>query len=165
MEDRIVAIAPRLRHFLDRQHAVYELIDHPPTLSSVQSAAVAHIPPRCMAKAVLLDMPHDYLLAVLPSDRRIELADLWDELGDKPRLADEGEISIIFDDCAPGAVPPLGLGYGVATIIDEHLASEPDIFFEGGDHCSLVHMEQAEFRRLTERARRGRFGTLSSLIA
>ena len=65
---------------------------------------------------------------MLPPDRRIELADIRDEPGDKPRLADEGEISTDFDDCAPGAVPPLGLGYGVPTIIDDHLASEPDIF-------------------------------------
>src|SRR5258706_4498518 len=160
-----MTIAPKLQNFLDGQHAVYEIIEHPPTLSSGQSAAVAHIPPTCMAKAVLLDLPGDYLLAVLSSDRRIELADLRDDLGDQLRLADEGAISTIFDDCAPGAVPPLGFGYGVATIIDDHLASEPDIFFEGGDHRSLVHMEQAEFRRLTERARHGSFGTLSSLIA
>jgi Ala-tRNA(Pro) deacylase len=38
---------------------------------------------------------------------------------------------------------------------------EPDIFIEGGDHCSLIHIEQAEFNRLTQKARRGSFAALS----
>jgi Ala-tRNA(Pro) deacylase len=157
-----MAIAPRLRAFLDEQGAAYEIIEHMPTDSSIESAAAAHIPPSSVAKAVLLDLPqhaHDHLVALLSSDRRLELDDLRDALGEKPHLADEKEIVSIFDDCAPGAVPP-AFGYGVGMIVDDQLTREPDIFFEAGDHCSLVHMEQGEFRRLTERARHGRFTTL-----
>jgi Ala-tRNA(Pro) deacylase len=153
-----MTIAPKLRRFLDRQRAVYELIDHPPTRSSIETAAVAHIPLSCMAKAVLIDLPdEDHLLAILSSDRRIDLDDLRTEIDERPCLADEQEIGAIFDDCAPGAVPPLGAGYGVAMIVDDFLAREPDIFFEAGDHRSIVHMEQAEFRRLTAQARHGSF--------
>jgi Ala-tRNA(Pro) deacylase len=152
-----MTIAAKLRHYLDRQHAVYELIDHPPTSSAMETAAVAHIPPSCIAKAVLLDTPDDHLLAVLSSDRRIDLDDLRAEIDEKPRLAGEKEIARIFDDCVPGAVPPLGFGYGVAVIVDDLLAREPDIFFDAGDHRSLVHVEQAEFRRLTSPARHGSF--------
>lgn len=160
-----MTIAPKLRQFLDHQHAVYELIDHPLTLFAAQTAAVAQVPPSCMAKAVLIDMPDaDHVLAVLSADRRIDLEDLRAELGQKPRLAGEDEIVQIFDDCVPGAVPPLGAGYGVEMIIDDFLAREPDIFFEAGDHRSLVHMEQAEFRRLTGEARHGSFGMPVALI-
>jgi Ala-tRNA(Pro) deacylase len=159
-----MTIAPKLRHYLDRQHAVYELIDHSPTLFSAETALVARISPSCMVKAVLLDTPSDHLLAVLPADRRIDLEDLRAELDEKPHLADEGEIAQVFDDCIPGAVPPLGDGYGVAVIVDDTLAHEPDIFFEAGDHRSLVHMQQAEFRRLTGQARHGSFSTPIALL-
>ena len=159
-----MTIAPKLRHYLDRQRAVYELIDHPPTSSSVETAMVAHIPPSCMVKAVLLDTPDNRVLAVLSADRRIDLEDLQVELDERPHLAGEDEIVQIFDDCVPGAVPPLGAGYGVTMIVDDMLAREPDIFFEAGDHRSLVHMEQAEFRRLTARARHGSFGVPVALI-
>ena len=152
-----MTIAPRLQHYLDRLDADYELIEHVPTRSAMQNAALCHIPPDRIAKAVLLDTPDEYLLAVLPSDRRVDLADLRGELGAKPRLADEDELVTIFDDCAVGAVPPLGFGYGIATIVDDSLESQPDIYFEGGDHASLVHMDQAEFARLTRPARHGRF--------
>jgi Ala-tRNA(Pro) deacylase len=160
-----MTIAPKLRHYLDRQHAVYELVEHPPTESAMLSATAAHVPPSCMAKAVLLDLPDDeHMLAVLSADRRIDLENLRTELDERPRLADQDEILQVFDDCAPGAVPPLGFGYGVAMIVDDMLAREPDIFFEAGDHCSLVHMEQAEFRRLTEHAQHGSFGTPVALL-
>lgn len=159
-----MTIAPKLRTYLDRQQATYELIDHPPTRSAAQTARVAHIPASCIAKAVLLDTPEDRVLAVLPADRRIDLEDLRAELDEKPHLAKEKEVVEIFDDCAPGAVPPIGFGYGVSMIVDDMLAREPDIFFEAGDHRSLVHMEQAEFRRLTRHAQHGSFGIPTALL-
>lgn len=152
-----MTIAPKLHQYLDAQHAEYELVEHPPTQSALQNANVCHIPAGCMAKAVLLDTPEDYLLAVLPSNRRIELAELRSELGQKPHLAGEEEVARVFDDCAFGAVPPLGAGYRVATIIDDSLLNQPEVYFEAGDHASLVHMDQAEFKRLTSEARHGRF--------
>lgn len=152
-----MTIAPKLHQFLEDQRAEYELVEHSPTRSSMQSASICHIPAERLAKAVLLDTEDDYLLAVLPSDRRIQLAELRTELGLKPRLADEEELQFIFDDCALGAVPPLGSGYGVVTIVDDSLEGQPDIYFEAGDHASLVHMDQAEFSRLTRQARHGHF--------
>lgn len=153
-----MTIAPTLRQYLNAIEADHEVIEHAPTRSAIQNA-LCHIPPDRIAKAVLLDTPNDYLLAVLPSDRGVDLADLRSELGAKPRLADEEEIASIFDDCAVGAVPPIGFGYGIATIVDDSLAAQPDVYFEGGDHASLVHMDKSEFARLTRPARRGRFST------
>jgi Ala-tRNA(Pro) deacylase len=138
-----MTIAPKLHQYLDDQHADYDVIMHPPTQSAMQTARVCHIPAGCMAKAVLLDTPDEYLLAVLPADRRIGLTELRSELGAKPRVADEDEIVAVFDDCAFGAVPPLGAGYGLVTIIDDSLLNQPDIYFEGGDHSSMVHMNPA----------------------
>ena len=159
-----MTIAPKLHEYLDAQHAAYEVVQHPPTQSAMQSAHVCHIPAGCMAKAVLLDTPEDYLLAVLPANRRIELPELRSELGEKPHLADEEEIAIIFNDCAYGAIPPLGESYEVATIIDDSLMNQPEIYFEAGDHASLIHMNQSEFSRLTREARHGRFSEPAALL-
>lgn len=123
----------------------------------MQNAQICHISPERVAKAVLLDTTDEYLLAVLPADRRIELSEFRSELGVKPRLADENALTVVFDDCTPGAVPPFGAGYGIPTIVDDSLAAQPDVYFEGGDHASLVHMDHAEFARLTRPARHGNF--------
>ena len=151
-----MSIAPKLRHYLDEANADYELIEHAPTRSSLENAQACAIPPEKVAKAVLLDTADDQLLAVLPSDRRLELSELKAELGQRPRLAAEGELKSVFDDCDVGAVPP-GLGYGVTTIVDEALERQPDVYFEAGDHRALVHMDQSEFARVMKGARHGSF--------
>lgn len=152
-----MSIAPRLRHQLDALQVDYELMEHEPTGSAMQNALACELPPGRIAKAVLLDTPRDHLLAVLPSDRRIALPELRREIGDKPRLAGEAEVGSVFDDCAVGAVPPLGHGYGVATIIDDSLMEQPDIYFEGGDHVSLVHVSGRDFARMMRPALHGSF--------
>jgi len=152
-----MTIAPKLRQYLDTLDIDYTLVQHPPSVSTMQSATMCRIPPGQVAKAVLLDTPDDYLLAVLPSDRRVDLDEFSHEPGGKPRLADEQDLADVFYDCAVGAVPPLGTGYGIATIIDDSLWDQPDVYFEGGDHRSLIHVDRGAFAQLTRSALHGRF--------
>jgi Ala-tRNA(Pro) deacylase len=154
-----MSIAPKLQQFLDVTKADYDLVKHAPTKSSLETAKSSDVPADRIAKSVLLDTEDGQLLAVLPSDRKVELSELRSELGHKPRLASEDEIRSVFDDCDFGAVPPVG--YGVTTIIDDSLGKQPDIYFEAGDHQSLVHMDRTEFSRVTEGARHGQFSELS----
>ena len=53
-------------------------------------------------------------------------------------LADEDEIGRMFPDCELGAVPPVGDPYGLPVMVDDALAVQPDIYFEAGDHLSLL---------------------------
>lgn len=159
-----MAIAPKLRQYLNEEHADYEVIEHEPTKSAMQSAAMCKVPAEQLAKAVLLDNDNEYLLAVLPADHRIQLSDLKDELGQRPRLAAERDLDRVFGDCALGAIPPLGARYGVTTIIDNSIDAQPDIYFEAGDHTSLIHMSHDEFSRLTRNARHGRFSEHWSMM-
>lgn len=151
-----MSIAPQLRQFLDEAKADYDIIDHRPTQSALDSARSANIPAQCVAKAVLLDTAdEDHLLAIVPADRKVELSELRSELGSKPRLSSEAEVGKVFRDCEVGAVPPVG--YGVTTIVDDSLEQQPDVYFEAGDHKSLVHMDGAEFSRMMKGSRHGQF--------
>lgn len=151
-----MSIAPKLQQFLDEANAQYDVIRHMPTKSSLDNARSCDVPAEQVAKAVLLDTANDeHLLAVLPSDRRVELAELRSELGAKPRLASEAEVGTVFKDCEVGAIPPVG--YGIATIVDDSIDRQSDVYFEAGDHRSLVHMERSEFQRVTKDARHGQF--------
>ena len=151
-----MSIAPQLRQFLDESQANYDVVEHRPTRSAMETARSCDIPAERLAKGVLLDTADDdHLLAVLPSDRRVELSELRTELGSKPRISDEAEVGKLFRDCELGSLPPVG--YGITTIVDDSLERQPDVYFEAGDHKSLVHMDGAEFSRLTQDARHGRF--------
>lgn len=150
-----MSIAPRLQQYLEAAHADYDLVEHQPTKSSLETAKAGSVPAEQLAKAVLLDTDDDYLLAVVPADRRVELSELRSELGRKPRLASEEQIKSLFNDCDVGAVPPAG--YGIATIVDDALEQQPEVYFEAGDHASLVHMSHDQFSRLMKGARHGQF--------
>jgi len=41
-------------------------------------------------------------------------------------LATDRELVELFKDCEPGALPPLGLAYGIDTILDESLVDVPE---------------------------------------
>ena len=154
-----MSIAPTLQQYLAHRHVEYDVIPHTATASSVPTAAACHIPADYLAKGVVLRTGDGYVLAVLPASQRIRRADLRGTLGEDFELASEHEIDQLFRDCAPGAVPPVGECYGLDLVIDDSIREQLDVYFEGGDHSTVVHMSQAQFALLTEGAPHGRFGS------
>jgi Ala-tRNA(Pro) deacylase len=157
-----MTIAPTLQRYLADHEVAYDLVPHQPTESSLGTAGACHIPTDRLAKAVLFRDPVSYWLAVVPASRRIRLPDLKNEIGEPVDLASEEEIAEVFRDCAHGAVPPVGPCYRLDVIVDESIKRQPDLYFEGGDHQTLVHLSQSEFARLNPHARHGRFSTQTS---
>ncbi len=153
-----MAIAITLKQYLADSDVDYETLAHPRAMSSAQTAEVSHVPGGRVAKAVLLkEGKDDYLLAVLPASHHIRLDALRDWLDRPVALATEEEVEALFDDCDLGAVPPIGTAYGLDVVMDESLAGDDDVFFEGGDHATLVRVAGATFERLMANARLGQF--------
>ena len=135
-----MAIAITLKEYLRDAGISYELLTHSPTGDSRQTAEIAHIPDELLAKAVLLeDEDGRYLLAILPANRHIDLGKLRQQYKLHLELAPEKELQEVFDDCTPGAVPPMGEAYGINVMLDRSLEDCPDIYFEGGDHTRHQH--------------------------
>jgi Ala-tRNA(Pro) deacylase len=151
-----MTIATTLQRHLDR-NVTYELITHEATMSSTRTAQVCHVSGDCLAKGIVLRHNGGYMLAVLPASRHLRLPDLKLAIGADVDLADEGEIERLFPDCAPGAIPPIGECYDLDVIVDDSIQQPPEIYLEGGDHTTLVHLSQAQFTRLMSGARHGRF--------
>ena len=152
-----MAIALTLERYLDTKHVKYDVIAHEPTNSSRQTAEACHIPGDRLAKAVLLRDEVGYALAVLPASHHIRLSELRRQFGDDVDLASEREIADLLQDCVRGAIPVLGECYGLDVVVDDSIEEQPDVYFEGGDHATLVHMSHAQFAGLTATARRGCF--------
>ena len=152
-----MTIAPTLQKYLANHNVAYDLVPHQRAMSSLRTAEVGHIPGDCLAKGVVLRDKASYWLAVLPATRHIRLADLRSKLGEKVDFATEQEVEQVFRDCDRGAIPPVGDCYGLDVIVDDSIEQQPEIYFEGGDHATLVHMSRGEFARLNARARHGSF--------
>ncbi|HZP94689.1 MAG TPA: YbaK/EbsC family protein [Burkholderiales bacterium] len=140
-----MTIPARVRNYIVEHHAMFDVFEHPLTMNSAQTAHAVHIPPERLAKSVILEDDDGYLMAVLPANGRVHLGELSRQTGRKLRLATETEIARIFDDCEPGAVPPVGPAYGLQTMIEESLLEQPDVYFEAGDHTEVIHMSAEQF--------------------
>ena len=148
-----MAIAPTFQKYLASKNVRYDIIAHEPTKSSMRTAEACRISGDHVAKAVVLRDEYGYVLAILPASHHIRLDDLRTQLGLDVELAAEYEIEELFDDCLPGAIPPAGLD----TMVDHSIEDQPEVYLEGGDHETLVHMSHAQFASLTATARHGCF--------
>jgi Ala-tRNA(Pro) deacylase len=154
-----MSIALTLERYLDARNVEYDVISHAPTNSSLQTAKTCRIPVDRLAKAVLLRDDVGYAVAVLPASHHIELGELKKQFGSDVELATEYEAGELFEDCARGAIPAVGECYGLDVLIDESIEGQPEVYFEGGDHETLVHMTHAQFAGLTAEARHACFST------
>lgn len=143
-----MSIAYRVQDYLEERELAWDPVTHPWSGSCMEAARLAHVPPDRVAKAVVLKGPSRYVMAVIPANHQLHVRELGQALGEDLALVHERSLAGLFGDCESGAIPPLGTAYGMATLWDEALARRPDVYFEGGDHRTLVHMDGGEFRQL-----------------
>ena len=150
-----MAIAVTLEKYLHKHKVEYDILSHPRTYTSMETAQVSHVPGDRLAKSVLLSDGHRYLVAVVPATHKLELEQLHGLLGRTVRLATEQEVANLFSDCDLGAIPPCGPAYGLETVVDDALRGRDEVFFEAGDHQELIRMDGERFDRLLEAAGHG----------
>jgi Ala-tRNA(Pro) deacylase len=146
-----------LEEYMQRHEIAYDVVTHAHSHNSMETAELAHIPGGRLAKSVVLQDDDGFVVAVLPSTCHVRLGPLSRGLNRKLRLATETALPALFPDCELGAVPPVGLAYGMTTVIDDSLADQPEIFFEAGDHEHLIRMNREAFMALMDHAGHARF--------
>lgn len=152
-----MSIPMTLREYLRACDIDYEELEHPREVSTSRIAEKAHITGDQLAKAVMLHCDSGYRVAVLPSTCDADLDSLSKLFNENVELASEEEIIRRFSDCDPGATTPVGQAYGLQVYVDDMLRYQPDIYFEAGDHETLLHMSGTEFNRLMGDSPHGQF--------
>jgi Ala-tRNA(Pro) deacylase len=154
----MMAIATRLQDYMSSRGLRYDVLTHPHSHNSMQTAELAHVPGDSVAKSVILEDEKGYLMAVLPSTEHVRLGQLGRELNARLRLATEADVARLFDDCEPGAIPPIGAAYGLRTMFDDRLSEQEEIYFEAGDHERLIQVSREDFLAMMGDAAHARFG-------
>lgn len=152
-----MAIPMTIREYLRACDIDYEEVKHPHEVSTSRIAEKAHVTGEQLAKAIMLHGDSGYRVAVLPSTCDADLDSLSQLFNEKVELASEDEITSRFNDCDPGAITPVGQAYGLQVYVDDMLRHQPDIYFDAGDHETLLHMSGSEFARLMADSPHGQF--------
>lgn len=145
-----MGIPTRLIDFLDESKVRYEILHHPEAFTSHELAAIEHVKGKDRAKVVMVKAGAEILMAVLPTDRRIDLEKLGKITGRPTAMAAEAEFKPLFPDCAIGTMPPFGHLYGVATYLDQSVAEAGKLVFEAGTHSDAIKMKYADYERLAK---------------
>lgn len=146
-------LAERIETYLDRLGLPYALMPHAPSRTLDEAAALTHVDPQQLARAVLLQDAQGLILAVLPTDHLIDFQALRACCGRDCRPAGPEQVAAVFADCAPGSVPPVPEPYGLTAVVDIRLANGEQIHFEAGSRRCLVSMHSDSFRMLHQSSR------------
>ena len=144
-------MAKTVQSSLEKANCEFDIVSHPHSASSLETARVAGIPAERVAKSVILDDHHGrYLMAVLPASRHLDLSKVrgsgeW-------QITRESNLAHLFNDCERGAVPALGESYGLDMVIDPLLTRQKDIYLEAGNHNNLLHMSVPQYLKMVPHA-------------
>jgi len=139
----------KLDEFLCSRQVAFETLSHPRTYTANYMAQCLHVPGREVAKTVLLRTSDGHVLCVLPATHIVDLDRVREILRDPGvELATESEIERLFPDCEVGAIPPFGSLYDIPTLVDEALARDENIFFEGCTHEEAIRMSYRDFEAI-----------------
>jgi Ala-tRNA(Pro) deacylase len=133
-----MSIAAALQKHFSRKHIAYDVVPHAPTEASVSTGQACRVPPDRLSRCYRRRAG-----SIGQSSRR-------NPARPSP-LASENEIEQLFEDCAPGAIPPIGECYGLDAVVEPRICDQPDVYFVGGDHATLVRVSQTQFAALTKR--------------
>ncbi len=137
---------------LQQNYVDYQVIPHPHSQTSLETAKSAQVDSHKIAKGVLLKDTAGYILAVIPADCELNLKALEEAVDRRLQLVKEQELSDIFLDCELGAVPAIGSAYGLKTVVDTSLRMLPNLYFESGNHRDLIGVAESQFEVLLQGA-------------
>lgn len=144
-------ILQRLKTYLDDHAVKYLVISHSPAYTSLEIAALAHIPGKEIAKTVIITADGATMMAVVPASHMADFKLLHTFTGAQHiDLTDEQEFRTLFPDCETGAMPPFGNLFGLPVLVSESLAEDEMIAFNAGSHKELIRMSYRDFINLVQ---------------
>jgi HD-like signal output (HDOD) protein/prolyl-tRNA editing enzyme YbaK/EbsC (Cys-tRNA(Pro) deacylase) len=150
-------IPANIQRFLDRQHAQYRVLKHPPTGTLHDAAGVCGIPERQLIRSVLLSDRSGLILAILPHHHIIDFDALCKLLERQLEPVPAERLARVFRDCDPQCCPPLPGAYGLEAIVDSRIFRGRDVYLEPGSQSELLGLDGDEYRRLLKTTRSGCF--------
>ena len=103
-------------------------------------ATAEHLPASRVAKTVNFCGDKTYGIALLSTDRTVDLEELMGQLGvSRIRLASGSEVVKLAPDSEVGAIPPFGELFDLPVYMDHRLTRDNFIVFSAGTHRDDPH--------------------------
>jgi len=139
-----------LTQVFDKAGLEYELLEHAHTERAADEAEALGLPPKAVAKTLVVVAPEGHVRVVLPASERIDLRKVRAHVegGKSVHLATEDELARAYPDFELGAVPPFG-GAPERVLVDLRVADQPSVVVEAGSHERSVRLKTSDLLALT----------------
>ena len=135
----------RLEQLLQAKGVQFHVSRHEPVFTSEEAAAMRGTSLASGAKALILKAGERFVMLVLPADRKLDSRKAQKGLEVKSlRFATKDEL-LLLTGLEPGAVPPFGSLFHLATYLDPALAANESINFNAGERTISIQMRYADF--------------------
>jgi len=142
--------AQRILSIFKENNVDYQLYEHEPVYTSQQAANVRGVELKTGCKSMVLKTKAGkFILANLAADRKIDLKELEEIVGDKLSFATKEEV-LLATNCEPGSVPPFGKLFGLPTYLDESVLENDFVNFNIGMLTKSVKISKQNLLRIME---------------
>lgn len=146
--DRLIAL-------LDAKGAAYRLIDHPPEGRTEAVSAMRGHPPDRAAKCVIVMVKLGkkttrHVLAVVPGDRRVDLAGLKRLLGGSYAAFASREVAERLAGSVSGTILPFAWHPELELVVDPALAEHPELYFNAARLDRSIALATGDYLSLAE---------------
>jgi Ala-tRNA(Pro) deacylase len=139
------SIFSRIEQLLDAAGVSFQVLRHEPVYTSEEAARVRGVDLASGAKALVCKADDDFLLFVVPADRRLDSRGVRRTRGYRRLRFAKREEVLNLTGLEPGSIPPFGSLFHLPTLCDERLGVEGRINFNAGDHRVSIGMEFEDF--------------------
>jgi Ala-tRNA(Pro) deacylase len=144
-ENPMTDVFKRVSDLLEAKSVGFDVLRHAPVFTSEQAAEVRGTPLASGAKALICKADDQFVMIVLPADRKLASKAVRKAAGIKSlRFASRDEVQQLTG-LTPGSIPPFGRLFGLATWCDERLAEHERINFNAGDHAISISMTYLDY--------------------
>jgi len=140
-----VTVFERIEQKLTTSGIAFGVLRHAPVYTSEEAAATRGVSLSSGAKALVVKAGEEFVLLVIPADRKLESKKARTALGVKSiRFASREEVEQLTG-LQPGSIPPFGSLFNLTTTCDPALRDNETINFNAGDHTISVSMTCADY--------------------
>lgn len=133
-------IFQRIESWLRERQIDFDVLRHEPVYTSAEAAEVRGAPLASGAKALVCKADGQFMMFVLPADRKLASKQVRSERKWKSlRFANREEL-LELTGLEPGSVPPFGSLFDMPTLCDRRLGEQQRINFNAGDHTISLSM-------------------------
>ena len=139
------SVFEQVTELLGRKSVPHDILRHAPVFTSDEAAAIRGTPLASGAKALICKVDDQFLMIVLPADRKLASKLVRKAAAAKSlRFASREEVEQLTG-LEPGSIPPFGSLFNLPTWCDERLSQQPSINFNAGDHSISISMAYTDY--------------------